>query len=165
MSRLLFFIRPVALLPFLLVGLAGCPGPQPRQLSGSGMDMFAPTAMRVHPLTRTVPAQPAGNLEVHIELTDQFGDVGKGVGNFSFELFDYALTAVGHRGTRLAAWTADITAPVLNRQHWDPITRTYLFKSALDPALLTSERKFVLRVVLNFPNNTSLSDEYILTVR
>jgi len=60
-----------------LLALAGCP-PQDRPLTGSGMDMFAPVKMRIHPLTRAV-ASPA-QIEARIEFTDQMGDVTKGVG-------------------------------------------------------------------------------------
>ena len=154
------------LLVFVMLVLPGCFQPKARELTGSGMDMFGPTTMRIHPLTRIVLPEPKSELEVRIELSDQMGDVGKGVGTLYFELFDYEIAALGHKGPRVTLWNSDISTPALNKQYWDPITRTYLFHlGSPKPGLFKSGRKFVLDATMVFPNNTRLQDDLTLSVK
>ena len=149
----------------LCVLLTGCGPLGERTLTGSGMDMFAPVAMRIHPLTRVVADDAKENVEIHIELKDQFGDVGKGVGTISLDLYAYALLGLGNRGERLASWSGDISTPPLNKQYWDPITRTYVFRFRADPVMLRARSKWVLSAAMTFPNHTELKDEFTLETK
>jgi len=141
-----------------LLALAGCP-PQDRPLTGSGMDMFAPVKMRIHPLTRAV-ASPA-QIEARIEFTDQMGDVTKGVGTLQFALYRYDFG----RGQRVGAWPIDLAAPEANKKNWDAITRTYLCRLMLDdPGFVQPGRKYLLTATMTFPNNTHLDEEFQITI-
>jgi len=145
--------------------LLACEPPLPK-LSGSGMDMFAPTAIRLHPLSRilgsattTAPAtQPAGGLvlEARVELTDQFSDPTKSPGTLKLELFDQP--PLTHKGPLLQTWSYSIDTPQDNQAHWDRTTRTYFFKLPLNGDL--PKRDHLLAIVtLTLPNGAALTDE------
>lgn len=143
------------LLPLIL---GGCWIEEPKKtlLVGTGMDMFGPVELRVHPLTRvTADSAPDGKrmLEIRLELADQFGDVTKGVGKLTFTLARAgALTsAVVDR------WENSLETPQENKDHWDAITRTYLFRREL-PAGLESE-SLQITATLTTPGGHALSDE------
>ena len=89
---------------------------------------------------------------------DQFGDTGKGAGAASFELFKYQALSPNHRGDRLATWTVDFNNPKANKEHWDGITRTYLFKLPM-PAGAVLKDKLLLIANLTLPNGAKLTDD------
>ncbi len=65
-----------------------------------------------------------------------------------------------------AQWDRDIATPAANKAHWDPITRTYLFKLGLDdPKLAASGAEYVLTATMVFPNGTQLQADLPLTVK
>jgi hypothetical protein len=128
------------------------------------MDMFTPVKMRLHPLSRLV-ASPF-TVEARLEFTDQFGDVGKGVGEAQFTLFAYDPIALEHKGRRIGEWSMSLTAPDDNRARWDAITRTYLFKLTPDANAVGGDRgKFVLSVEFTLPNGEKLSDQITLSAK
>ncbi len=96
---------------------------------------FRPVVMRLHPFTALHQPSDGGPfiLEVRIELVDPAGDVTKGVGHFRFELYQTQPKAsrAGEQ-LRLQQWDAPLTTLADNQAHYDPITRTYLFKFELD---------------------------------
>ena len=146
----------VAALPMVL---CGCP-PDGRPLTGSGMDMFAPTTMRIHPLTRVVVEK--AQIEARIEFTDQMGDITKGVGVLQFNLYkdDFG------RGQMVDTWRVELESPAANKQTWDAITRTYLCKLVLkDPGYLAPGKKYILSASMVFPNSTHLDDDFHITVK
>ena len=148
----------------LSAGLMGCP-PVARQpaLSGSGMDMFAPVAMRVHPLSRVALEDKAARLQARLELTDQMGDVGKGIGTVALELFVYQPLLPGHRGKRIGAWALDLSTPAANRARWDAITRTYLFDVLLPAGSVQPKTRYLLVAALTQPNGAQLRDDLDVT--
>jgi len=181
-------VPPCALLlPALL--LAACQPPAP-PLSGTGMDMFAPVTIRLHPLSRiitpvaaTVPATaaatasapatslatapspppaPVSILEARIELSDQFTDPTKSPGTFTLGLFDQP--PLTHKGPLLQAWSLSINTPEENRSAWDRTTRTYLFKLPLAQPLPKRDHLLVT-VTLTLPNGANLTDEIELPVK
>ncbi len=144
----------------LLAGLTGCPPFHSKPaLSGSGMEMFAPVLMRVHPLSRVVSDGKTARLQARIELTDQMGDVGKGVGTGTLELYEYQRLLPGHRGHRIGQWTIDIGTPETNRAHWDAITRTYLFDIPLDAKVVTPNSRYMVVGTFILPSGTKLQDD------
>lgn len=154
--------------------LAACPPAEPPRLTGTGHDMFAPVKMRLHPLTRWIvpttsaatTAPGAATVEARLEFTDQFGDVAKGVGKVYFELYAYEPIAIGNRGERIDLWNADIATPELNKQHFDPITRTYLFKLGVNESKLPrNQTRFVIVATFTLPNESRLSDSMQIAVR
>jgi len=182
--------RQMALCGILVLALpmlAGCPDPQGRQLTGSGMDMFAPLTMRVHPLSRIVVPQPAAatatatepaagkagagdgedspELEARIEFTDQFGDITKGVGIAHLSLYEHALALPGNKGAKVGSWDVDLTTPADNKSRWDWVTRTYLFRFGLsDPRFAVIGSRYVLSATMTFPNATQLQADTVVTV-
>lgn len=129
-------VRFVFLLLLALL-LPGCPPPKPPPLTGTGMDMFTPRALRLHPLTRVAAEADKATLEVRLELTDQFGDVTKSPGTATFVL--YAAPPLGSRRA-LDRWQVSLETPQENKAHWDAITRTYLFQRPLSEAARGEKR-------------------------
>jgi hypothetical protein len=127
------------------------------KLTGSGMDMFTPVKMRLHPLSRVVNESGTA-IEGRIELTDQFGDINKGVGTVTFDLFNYETLIPNHQGDKLNSWSFDFNNPDANKKHWDGITRTYLFNLPL-PENTKTKPRFLLTATLTLPNGTKLTDD------
>ena len=168
--------RPLFLLPFLLLG---CETPPPK-LSGSGMDMFAPVKVRLHPLSRivipsttpatapaTAPATsstlpPPPVLEARLELTDQFGDAGKGIGDVAIEV--YEPDTANARGKRLARLEVSLNAPELNRDRWDRTTRTYFFRVPV-VGVSRDREQYLVTVTVTLPNQAVLTDQIQLPAR
>jgi hypothetical protein len=161
------------LLFFLPLVLAACQPPVPK-LAGSGMDMFAPTAIRLHPLTRfvmpaapttapatapaTQPARPQNAmLEARLEFSDQFSDPTKGAGTLVLQLFDQS--PLVHKGALLQSWTLPLTTPQEQADHWDRTTRTYVFKLPLEKPLPGGRDKLLLTAALTLPNTQVLTVE------
>lgn len=179
-------------------GLPGCTWlePKPRELSGSGMDMFAPLNLRIHPLTR-LQAEPAGSqptgeggsggsetqnatnnatvsastrlepIEIYVELKDQFGDVGKGVGTLDLRVETPRLGLLG--GDTIAEWSVDLQTPLANSKYWDAITRTYVFRYRPTPhdgnSVMQPGKQYTVRVRMDFPNHTTLQDHQTFTAK
>lgn len=106
--------------------------------------------MRVHPFTSLEINESEGGmiLEVRMELLDQLGDPTKGVGDFRFELYASPSTASREgQEKRLFFWEAPMTTLEQNRQHYDPITRTYAFNLRMPDAPPANEK---LKLVVQF---------------
>ncbi len=137
--------------------MTGCLGLEPK--GGRGLEAyrgattwpFVPTGMRVHPFTSIeYDAQRNSHvLEARIEMLDPVGDMTKAVGQLRFELYRLGRQAsAGPSQARLLySWDAELRTIEENRSHFDPITRTYLFKLKLDRPPEQGEH---LRVVAQF---------------
>jgi hypothetical protein len=155
------------MLAALLALLPGCPpipqGQKQEHLAGSGMEMFAPVSIRVHPLSRVVSDKSACMLQARLEFSDQMGDVGKGVGTVDLQLFEYHAIVPGHRGRALGSFSISLQKPDANRAHWDAITRTYLFELPIAYVpTADGNTRFVLNAVFRLPNGTKLKDEAVI---
>lgn len=122
---------------------------------------FAPASMRVHPFTSIGidPKEGMLTLEARIEMLDPLGDATKGVGQFRFELYaDQNTASRKGQDQQLNLWNAPLATLEENTQHYDPITRTYLFKLRLDPAPPQNQR---LKLVVQFtdPNGKRMQTE------
>ncbi|MFW6059390.1 MAG: hypothetical protein ACODAQ_04370 [Phycisphaeraceae bacterium] len=113
----------------------------------SGMEDYwrpVPVAMRIAPSTRFVRGQDGAILDARIELTDQMEDSVKSAGIARFDLF--ASDQGGQvLGRRLYHWNVTMRTLAAQREHFDPVTRTYLFRLQLDDEVATDEPA-VLRV-------------------
>lgn len=130
-----------------LLGLSGC------AFKGQSADVPpmldvavwqpGPVALRIFPSTRYVQEQGQPLLEARIELLDAMGDSIKAAGQMQLELFasDPAGLTLGRR---LYLWNAAVLTLEDQREHYDPITRTYLFRLELDDLAVT-QRPTVLR--------------------
>lgn len=151
----------ISVLFLAALSLAACDDLNRRALNGSGMDMFAPVALRLHPLTRILPDQ----LEARVELMDQMDDVTKGVGRINLELYRYELASLNHRGQLIGSWQADVSTLQANEKYWDAITRTYVFRHPLDAQQTRDAGRFVLVATMQFPNNSELSSQMTLSLK
>lgn len=128
---------------------------------------FVPRVMRIHPFTsisQAAPEEPAV-LEARVELLDRLGDVTKGVGQFRFELYTVVPRATVNSTSQkqLFMWTAPMVTLDENRQHYDPITRTYAFKLKMERPPAAGQR---LKLLAHFtdPQGQRLADEITLTM-
>ena len=102
-----------------------------RGVGGSDGDgPFAPEALRVHPLTGFVVMEETGErrLEAHLELTDAWGHVVKGLGRVTLELYDDR-GPIGRGGgaSQLQRWVLDLEDAGASSEPFDRVTRTYRF--------------------------------------
>jgi hypothetical protein len=161
-------IAATLLILLSLFAFAGCgPWDKTPVLAGGGMDMFTPVKIRVHPLSRVLPEAGAAGpiVEARLEFTDQFGDIGKGAAPVYFEVFKYEPLMPGHRGDRLNVWNFDLAKPDANKQHWDAITRTYLFKLPLPPGSLKEQTRVVLAATLSLTGSERLTDDITIDLK
>lgn len=97
---------------------------------------YWPISMRFHPLTRFVIDRDTSNLtlETRVEFADRDGDVCRAYGEVRVRLFEVFST--GDSGEKLQEWNIDLRELDRNRDHFDVVTRTYLFRLEVDPELL-----------------------------
>lgn len=121
--------------------------------------LFSPVVMRVHPFTTFAYDKAAGAyvLDARIELQDRVGDSTKGVGDFRFELYEEKERASQEgEEVRQAVWSAPMTTLEQNQQHYDPITRTYVFRLKLTQAP-SEPQKYKLIAQFTDPEGRRLS--------
>lgn len=113
-----------------LAVLAGCLQPKQAGQRDPWTPADSPLAaatMRLHPLTRFLPA--TGNaemlqIEAHVELMDRWGHPTKELGTLVFALRRSSGIA-GGGPEQLKRWIIQMEDPEINAQRYDPVTRTY----------------------------------------
>ncbi|MEX0886046.1 MAG: hypothetical protein WD009_06365 [Phycisphaeraceae bacterium] len=112
---------------------AGCEFKGGRPFGEAGQAGWRPEAeaMRILPGPRFVDEPARALLEVRVELADAMGDSVKASGVYRFELFDAAASeqTVGARDT---VWEIDVVRLEEHEAHYDPVTRAYAFRLALE---------------------------------
>ncbi len=119
-----------------LLGLAGCFGEEPVVVDGGGVGIvgsrtplgpFAPTTMRVFPLTNIeVGHDGVARIALHLELRDRWGDTVKATGGLRVRLYRSVEGVSGPAGERQElVWDVDLNDLGLNAALFDPATRTY----------------------------------------
>lgn len=91
-----------------------------------------PVAMRIYPSSRFVVQNRDAVLEARVEFFDEAGDSTKAVGDLRIELFRVERTGEAQTMYRLYEWEVPVRTLKQNREHYDPITRAYLFRLRLD---------------------------------
>ncbi len=97
--------------------------------------MFAPMAMRLHPVFTqlrdwTGDGKPDG-IEALIEFQDALGDPAKASGNVVFEVYRYRPGYPDPRGERVVPpFVASIDTLASQRDHWNRTSRGYSFQLA-----------------------------------
>lgn len=100
-------------------------GSVPHYVAEQGEWLYWPQRLRVHPLTRVMPAGEDGDdvIECRIEFLDQHDHSTKCVGRLT-------VRAVGEVDSAepmtLAERELDLRDTAVNFEHYDPITQTYL---------------------------------------
>lgn len=85
---------------------------------------FAPTEMRIHPLTHAEVFGEQERLIVHMEIRDGWGDTIKGVGRVTIRFRKSGATTIGESGVK---WDIDLRDLATNVSYFDSVTRTYKF--------------------------------------
>jgi len=91
-----------------------------------------PSKMRVYPSTRFVQEGDRSILEARLEMFDQMGDPIKASGTFLVELYSVDPSMGIAQGRLLFSWNAGTASLEQQREHYDPITRGYLFRLGVD---------------------------------
>lgn len=83
---------------------------------------YAPATVRIHPLSRLVPTTDGSSprqAEVRVQCLDQEGDATRAVGTLWLRL---------GAGEQARIIECDLGDPKVNREEWDPVTRTYALR-------------------------------------
>ena len=129
--------------------------------------MFAPVALRVHPVF-TEPKDWTGDgkvdgVEALVELTDNFGDPTKARGQIVFELFQLRRFNPDPRGQPLETWTMPRYTLAEQRNHWRRIGGAYAFQ--LPFAQLSGYGSTVLSAEMSLAGGGRLRDQIVLAPR
>lgn len=97
---------------------------------------FWPAKMRIHPLTRVVPAAGAGRvvIEARLEFVDADNVTTRASGQLTLRLYADAQQPDGAEA--IGTWNQDLRDVAVNRRQYDDVTRTYLFRMEVDAASL-----------------------------
>jgi hypothetical protein len=111
---------------------AGSSSPVAAHIDSDQHWMPAPTSVRVYPSTRFIKESGRSILEARFELYDEMGDPVKYAGTFTIELYSVD-EALGNAPRRLLyTWNAELLMLDQQQEHYDPITRGYLFRLGVD---------------------------------
>jgi len=163
----------------LLLSLTGCMGQrsQPDLPVEAGVITaypFAPTALRIHPLTHIDPgweregeAPENAQLILHFELLDRYGDSVKGLGNVHVELYRPGGVLPGTETQELAWDVEGMNLPEANTKRFDMATRTYRVPLVAPTWIAdTAQKEFIkIRVTMRTPGADGeqvLQDEFAI---
>lgn len=125
---------------------------------------FTPSRVRLHPLTRMLPAASAdlpARIDAHVELLDQWGIPVRALGELRFVARLAPADADTVRTTDpeftgVVVWNIDLSDPEVNAtQFFDRVTRTYHIALS-DPALGRLTAPLTLDVVFLAPGAATL---------
>jgi len=159
-SRMLMAMRSLGILLTVMLSV-GC---QPKGVGSphivptrthQGFWFAQPTSVRVYPTTRFVRQGEASVLEARIELFDEMGDSVKGSGDFRLEL-RYIADKSGN--SPLYTWQVDLRTLEDQRQYFDPITHTYLFRLKIDDITI-AKRNTQLNVIYTTPTGVRYAEK------
>lgn len=120
-----------------------------------------PTRVRVYPSTRFIEESGRAILEARFELFDEMGDPVKAAGSFRIELHSID-ESLGNTPQRLLyTWNAETMTLDQQREHYDPITRGYLFRLGVDN-LRIAKQATLLRVAFTPVDRPRLEDDSII---
>lgn len=110
-------------------------GPRPEAAPARQDWPYWPRRMRIHPLTQLATDRDTGHLliEARIEFLDVHGHTSKGVGLVLIDLHD---AGRARQTEPLETWALNLADASVNRDHYDDLTRTYLFRLEFDPRIL-----------------------------
>ena len=123
-----------------------------------------PKRIRIYPSTRFIRESDDAILEARFELFDEMGDSVKAPGTFRIELYSVDEVQGGAPKKLLYAWDPEKTATLTleqQREHYDPITRGYLFRLGVDD-LRIANQPTLLKVVFTQIDQQRLEAEAII---
>ena len=115
MKKLLRFILIAATTAVGAIFMTSCSSPKQVGPKPVLHWAYAPAAIKVHPLSRFITD---GNLIVHIKLLDGDGYSCRGIGYLQINVSTTQNLGLGNKAVQL-------DDPVVNRDHFDNVTRTY----------------------------------------
>lgn len=149
-----------AVVPYLLFAALSCDA-APKGRSKPDAALFAPTAMRIHPIftqpkawtNATAKANAYDGIEALVELTDPFGDPTKAGGKVIFELYALRQHFPDPRGERLTLqpWVFDLRTVAEQKEHWRRIGSAYSFRL---PFPVVSGKSYVLTAQFELAGDT-----------
>lgn len=120
-----------------------------------------PVSIRVYPSTRFIKESGRAVLEARFELYDDMGDPVKSAGTFRIELLSVD-EALGNAPRRLLyTWNAEVLTLDQQREHYDPITRGYLFRLGVDD-LRIARQVTLLKVTFSPVDRARLDAEAVI---
>lgn len=120
-----------------------------------------PVSIRVYPSTRFIKESGRAVLEARFELYDDMGDPVKSAGTFRIELLSVD-EALGNAPRRLLyTWNAEVLTLDQQREHYDPITRGYLFRLGVDD-LRIARQATLLKVTFSPVDRPRLDAEAVI---
>jgi hypothetical protein len=133
---------------FCVAGLlAGCSNPKFLEDQSADENLFAASAMRIHPIFTQIKdwtgdGVPDG-IETLVEFQDPFGDPTKAAGVVRFELYTYRQGDPDPRGQRVTnPWAGSLSTSEDQRARWNRTSRTYSFQLAYSQ--IQAARTYVL---------------------
>lgn len=124
----------------------------------SGVWFARPVSLRVYPSTDFSEGADGAMLVARIELADAMGDSVKGSGKFRLVLLGHEHDGDSSIGTPLYSWRVPILSRADQYEHYDSVTRTYLFKLKMDRAYRGAQPP-VLRVTFTSARGDRLEVE------
>lgn len=121
----------------------------------------SPVSIRVYPSTRLIQESGQAILEARFELRDEMGDSLKSSGTFLIELFSVDESQGGVPRRLLYKWNTEVLSLDQQREHYDPITRGYLFNLGIDDLSIAKEAT-LLRVSFTPVGRPRLSAEAVI---
>ena len=120
-----------------------------------------PVSIRVYPSTRFIKESGRAVLDARFELYDDMGDPVKSAGTFRIELLSVD-EALGNAPRRLLyTWNAQVLTLDQQREHYDPITRGYLFRLGVDD-LRIARQVTLLKVTFSPVDRARLDAEAVI---
>jgi len=122
-----------------------------------------PVRIRVYPTSRfaTYRDGKAVVLDARIELLDEMDDSIKAAGEFHFELLDELDKGRTALARRLYSWDVPMFTLEEQRQHYDKVTRAYLFRLKMDEPFFPA-KDTTLKAVYIPPKGRTLKDETVM---
>jgi hypothetical protein len=122
---------------------------------------FRPRAMRIHPLTRLADDPKAGYVvEIRVEFLDGQRHTTKALGEVTVALFSVSTAGPGEA---VEHWTVDLSDLEVNALHFDDVTRTYLFRLAIDAETVPQHAE--LQVLFTSADGRQMQESHRLRMR
>jgi hypothetical protein len=145
-----------------LTALAGCAASP--SASGTDPSMFAPVAIRIHPIFTDAKDWTGDGridgIEALLEFEDRFGDPTKASGSVIFELFTYRRNNPDPRGDRVVnPWVGSLRTLADQQARWNRTSRTYVFQ--LEYPGIRQDTNYVLAATFD-TGQTRFFDQIVL---
>ena len=130
--------------------------------------LLEPVKIKIHHISSVERKESGGKFDgfvVACGIKDFLGDPVKALGVMRFEVYAYARSEPGNKGSRVGFWpNVNIGSVEAIDQHWNSVFGHYRFKLKWQRKVEVKER-FVLEATLTTPEGKQLSDRRVLEAR